>query len=148
MIFVWLWQVCMMEYRPVTLVMRPIKRILKIYVGPQLQYAPKVGSAPRKPPLPRLAQRTLLTSVMKVKTFAPKWNSRRYLSLRSSLSFMVCLRFSRCVILKLISQQNGLNVTRKVTLTLTLTLTKVQMNICEANKVNFLSWSSVWSFTL
>ena len=29
--------------------MRPIKRILNIYVGPQLQYSPKVGRAPRKP---------------------------------------------------------------------------------------------------
>ena len=80
-----------MGYRLVTLVMRPIERILKIYVGPQLQYSPKIGSAPRKPQLPQFAQRTLLTSVMKVTTIATKWNSRRYLSLRSSVSFMVCL---------------------------------------------------------
>ena len=49
LIFVRLWQVSMIEYRPVTLVIRPIKKILNIYVGPQLEYSPKVGSAPRKP---------------------------------------------------------------------------------------------------
>ena len=52
LIFVRLWRVSEIEYRPVTLVMRPIERILNIYMGPQLQYSPKVGSAPRKPQLP------------------------------------------------------------------------------------------------
>ena len=39
----------MMEYRPVALAMWLIKRIINIYVGLQLQYSKKVGSAPRKP---------------------------------------------------------------------------------------------------
>ena len=39
----------MMEYRPVTLAMWLIKRIIKIYVGPQLQYSQKVGSAQGRP---------------------------------------------------------------------------------------------------
>ena len=39
--------------------MRPIKMIVNIYVGPQLQYYPKAGSAPRKPQLLQLALRTL-----------------------------------------------------------------------------------------